>query len=294
MKSHILFFIGLCTMIFFITSCKQKPITITPNSNIHPIAPIKNHYKTLQALSDQPNASRSELDAIQYPSTAYGWIASILNPTYLERDQMKEMYLTLKPPANSSEQTKAELNFLLELQKNRTEVQAKEVLTINEIVYVPFLTGGDDDLFYLCTSVMGANATAKNHPHTKKLLRNIMKECRIVEFTAKNHFMRARPRQLEKKLHPLKKIKTPSFASGHTLWAYLQAYILAELIPKKSKAFIDTAYEIGYSREVLGVHYPSDEEAARQLSYKIFEAMWMTEKFQKDFKLAKAEWENLN
>jgi len=114
-----------------------------------------------------------------------------------------------------------------------------------------------------------------------------------MEFTAKNHFMRARPRQLEPRLKPLKKIETPSFASGHTLWAYLQGYVLAELIPGKKTNFIDTAYEIGYSREVLGVHYPSDEEAARQLSYQMLKAMWKTEKFQKDFKRAKLEWGNL-
>jgi len=137
---------------------------------------------------------------------------------------------------------------------------------------------------------MGTDATAENYPHTKNLLHNIMKESRIMEFSAKNHFMRARPRQLESRLQPLDKINTPSFASGHTLWAYLQSYILAELIPEKSDAFIDFAYEIGYSREVLGVHYPSDEEAARQLSYKMFEAMWLTEKFQQDFKMAEAEW----
>jgi len=293
MKSRILFFIGLSIMVFFITSCKQKPVIITPSSNIQPIAPIKNHYKTLQTLSTKPDASRSELDAIKYPSKAYGWIAAMLNPGYLEKKQLQKMYLTVKPPANSSEQTRSELDFLLELQANRTKQQAKEVLEINEVVYVPVLKANKKDLFYMCRTVMGEKATAANYPNTKKLLHNIMKESRIIEFTAKNHFMRARPRQLEPRLKPLKQIGTPSFASGHTLWAYLQGYVLAELIPEKYDAFIDLAYETGYSREVLGVHYPSDEEAARQLSYQMFEAMWKTEKFQKDFKKAKAEWGNL-
>lgn len=293
MKSKILYVFGLSTIIFFISRYQPKPVIISPNSNIQPIAPVKNHYKTLQALNAKPDNARSELDEIQYPSKAYGWIAAFLKPSYLEKKQMKQMYLTLNPPANSSEQTRAELDFLLELQTNRTEQQAKEVLEINEVVYVPILKANKKDLFYICRTVMGEKATAANYPNTKKLLNNIMKESRIIEFNAKNHFMRARPRQLEPRLKPLKKIETPSFASGHTLWAYLQSYVLAELIPEKNAAFIDLAYEIGYSREVLGVHYPSDEEAARQLSYQMFEAMWKTEKFQKDFKKAKAEWKNL-
>lgn len=293
MKSRIIILIGLFIMVYFGYFYQEKPVIISPKSSIRSIDPIQNHYKTLQALNANADASRSQLDDIQYPSKAYGWIAWFLQPAYLEKKQLKEMYLTLNLPANSSEQTRAELDFLLELQENRTEQQAKEVLAINEIVYVPIFSASDSDLFYSCSTIMGTEANATNYPNTKKLLRNIMKESRIMEFRAKNHFMRARPRQLESRLQPLKKIKTPSFASGHTLWAYLQSYVLAELIPSKSKDFIKLAYDIGYSREVLGVHYPSDEEAARQLSYKMLKAMWVTEKFQKDFKLAKAEWDSV-
>ena len=293
MKIKILGLIGLIILAVSISRCQKQPVIISPQYSISPIAPIKNHYKTLQVLDSNPDPSRANLDGIQYPSKAYGWIASFLVPSYLERAQLKKMYLQLKPPANSSEQTRAELDFLLELQNSRTEEQVKEVLEINEVVYVPVFSANKKDLFYICRTVMGEKATASNYPNTKKLLHNIMKESRIMEFTAKNHFMRARPYQLETQLKPLKKIQTPSYASGHTLWAYLQGYILAELIPEKRKEFIDTAYETGFSREVLGVHYPSDEEAARQLSYQMFEAMWVTEKFQKDFKKAKAEWGNL-
>jgi len=263
MKTRILLFIGLSILVTFGTACQQKQVIITPDSNIRPIDPIQNHYKDLQSLSSSPQTAGSELDAIQYPSKAYGWLASLLRPAYLKKKQLEQIYLTLNLPANSSEQTRAELDFLLELQQNRTEQQAKEVLAINEIVYVPMLKTNESDLFYICSTVMGADTKAENYPHTEKLLHNIMKESRIIEFRAKNHFMRARPHQLDDRLQPLKKIKTPSFASGHTLWAYLQAYVLAELIPEKSDDFITLAYETGYSREILGVHYPSDEEAAR-------------------------------
>jgi len=65
---------------------------------------------------------------------------------------------------------------------------------------------------------------------------------------------------------------------------------LSELIPNKRKAFVDLAYEIGESREIMGVHYPSNEEVARQLAHRMLLLMWHSEKFQLDFKAAKSEW----
>ncbi|MEL6123865.1 MAG: phosphatase PAP2 family protein, partial [Bacteroidota bacterium] len=85
-------------------------------------------------------------------------------------------------------------------------------------------------------------------------------------------------------------ISSPSFASGHTLWAYIQAYTWGELIPEKREAFVNLAYEIGMSREIMGVHYPSDEEAARQLAHRMLLLMWHTDEFQSDFAAAAAEW----
>jgi acid phosphatase (class A) len=111
-----------------------------------------------------------------------------------------------------------------------------------------------------------------------------------MEFAVKYQLLRARPYQLEGKLDPLVKISSPSFASGHTLWAYIQAYTFAELIPAKRKEFLDLAYEIAFSREIMGVHYPSDEEVARQIAHRMLFLMWHTDKFQEDFRKAKAEW----
>jgi acid phosphatase (class A) len=81
----------------------------------------------------------------------------------------------------------------------------------------------------------------------------------------------------------------PSFASGHGIWAYVQAYTFSEMMPDCRKAFLDIAYELGEPREIMGVHYPSDEEVARQLAHRILLLMWQTDTFQKDFALAKEE-----
>ncbi|MFK7950794.1 MAG: phosphatase PAP2 family protein [Saprospiraceae bacterium] len=285
--------LGLIVILFVFKICYSQPLILTtPKTKLTPLAPVQHHYKTLGKLSVEPNENERETDVIRFPNKKYQLLIRLFKPAYLTRKQLKALTNEIQPPANSSAQTKAELEFLLDLQEKRTVEQEKMALDWNSIVYVPVPTmKGDEDLFFEGQYIMGDNCTAENYPATKTILKNIMKEMRIMEFTAKNHFLRARPRQLSKSLKPLVEMNTPSFASGHTLWAYLQAYIWAELIPQKRTEFLDLAYEIGFSREILGVHYPSDEEAARQLSYKMLDLMWKTEKFQKHLEAAKAEWE---
>lgn len=87
-------------------------------------------------------------------------------------------------------------------------------------------------------------------------------------------------------------MSSPSFASGHTLWAYIHAFAWSELIPSKRKAFLALAYEIGESREIMGIHYPSDEEAARILAHGMLSAMWSNSKFITDLEAAKLEWKS--
>ena len=61
-------------------------------------------------------------------------------------------------------------------------------------------------------------------------------------------------------------------------------------MPEKRDEYIALAYEIGLSREIMGVHFPSDDEVARQIAHKMLMLMWHTNKFQKAFKDAKNEW----
>lgn len=272
-------------------------------STITPIEPIKNHYKILQTHNSGSNPSRAWMDTVVYPPELYRnntLLFALTRPIYLSATQVEFLKNSLKFPANSSDQVRAELDFLLELQQNRTVSQQERVLEIARIGYWPdanhvpthpFHKQNLANLFFECGEIVGKGCTAGNYPYTSKLLQNIMNDMRLMEFRVKYHLLRARPYQLEPRLDPMQRIKSPSFASGHTLWAYIQAYTFSELIPKKREDFLTLAYEIGFSREVLGVHYPSDEEAARQLAHRMLELMWNTEKFQADFKKARVEWD---
>ena len=272
-------------------------------SSIHPIEDIQNHYKDLGELNASPRTEYAGMDTIAYPPelyTRYTLLFTYADPHYLTNSQVDFLANSVQYPANSSEQTRAELDFLLELQAQRTDSQAQVVLDIASIGYWPDVNllpsnpeyqQNLDELFYEGQRILGSDCTAENYPLTAKLLQGVMLDMRLMEFAVKYRLLRARPYQLDTRITPLREIKSPSFASGHTLWAYIQAYTWGELLPEKRTEFVDLAYEIAFSRELMGVHYPSDEEAGRQLAHRMLWLMWHTEAFQKDFAAAKAEWE---
>ena len=47
---------------------------------------------------------------------------------------------------------------------------------------------------------------------------------------------------------------------------------------------------MAHSREIIGVHYPSDSEASRMLARQLVNKLFQNEKFLKDFEQVKKEW----
>lgn len=266
---------------------------------LHQLESAKNHYENFQILDARPSADRASLDTIQYPINLEERARQFLGlePTYLTQGNVDFLKESVHYPANSSDQTRAELDFLLEWEKKRTKANEDRAMEIARIGYWPPFEKDDpeygskyEDLFWEGRTVLGEDCTSEKYPATLHLLAGVTRDMRIIEFTVKYHLMRARPYHLEPKLNPMARISSPSFASGHTLWAYIQAFTWSELVPKKRKEFLAVAYEVGESREIMGIHYPSDEEAARQLAHQMLEFMWQNPVFIQDLKAAKAEW----
>ena len=46
---------------------------------------------------------------------------------------------------------------------------------------------------------------------------------------------------------------------------------------------------MAHSREIIGVHYPSDSESGRVLAWQLIKRLLADEKFKKDFEAAKEE-----
>ncbi len=297
------------TMLFLLLAIIQFDVhsqtkSYTTISTIHPIEPVNTHYKDLSLLSPQKRESHAWMDTIVYPPEDHlrFTIGYALNkPHYLMGSQVDFIINSVDFPANSSQQTRAELDFLLKLQHERTQEQIDRVMKIGNIGYWPALNVTSthpsyeenlEELFFMIKEVSSENCSAAKYPKTAKLLQGVMNDTRLVEFATKFNLMRVRPYHLDTNINPLTEIPTTSFASGHTLWAYSIAYTMSELLPEKRADYLALAYEVGLSREIMGVHFPSDEEMARQISNRMLLLMWHTEKFQKDFAEAKREWRN--
>ncbi len=269
------------------------------SQQLHYLEPVKNHYKSLQALNDGVNTKRSNLDKIMFPLSGRtsGRQFIGIEPAYLSRVAINDIKQDHKFPANSSDQTRAELDYLLNWEKKRTKNIEERAMEIARIGYWPPVDKNDnasayntEHLFWEYEQVVGKEYDLKDYPKTLKLLAGVTRDVRIIEFTVKYHLKRARPYHLESKLNPMARISSPSFASGHTLWAYIQAFTWSELLPDKRKQFLGIAYEVGESREIMGIHYPSDEEAARQIAHKMLVLMLENSDFREDLENAKQEW----
>lgn len=57
-----------------------------------------------------------------------------------------------------------------------------------------------------------------------------------------------------------------SFPSGHTNTGYTDALLLAEMLPERFEALVTRGARYGYSRLVLGVHYPLDVMGSRMVA----------------------------
>ena len=276
-------------------------ISLTVFAQKHKLAEVSDHYKTLQQISNAPNSSRAWMDTIKYPPAEYGTsiVYLLVKPYYLSDGQVKSLSESVKFPANSSDQVRKELDYMLDLQAKRTPEQVTRVEFLGNIGYWPSINMVPShqsyeqnlvDLFFEGRELMGENINAKNFPKVSKLLQGVMQDMRVIEFTIKYKLFRPRPYHLESKLQPLTKINSPSFASGHTLWAFIQAFTWSEVVPEKQNEFIALAEEIRRSREIMGIHYPSDNEASRQVAYKMMQYYFKNDAFVKDYNEAVAEW----
>ena len=261
----------------------------------HPLEPIAKHYKTLAALSAAPKSERAQMDLIEYPWAEY--TNSLMRTHYLSQEDEAKLPGLVRFPANSSDQTRAELDYLLSLQNSRTKEQIERAKYIAGIGSFPNIVNPTDpdyaenrkQLFYIASSV-GDWYNSDNFPATTELLMNCIQDIRVTEFRLKRFFKRPRPYHLEPKLQPLDRIQSPSFASGHTLWSFTEAYVFSEIIPEKREQFLSAADEVRWSRELMGIHYPSDNEASRVLGWYLLNYWYHNPQFVADLEKAKIEW----
>ncbi len=93
----------------------------------------------------------------------------------------------------------------------------------------------------------------------------------------KNYFNEMRPSELAESIGGaldydyLESAQTPSYPSGHTAQAFYIALCLSDQFPNLKFSFLSFAEMVAESRIDRGVHFPSDNEAGKQLAFYLYE-----------------------
>jgi len=199
------------------------------------------------------------------------------------------------PPANSSEQTQVELKYLLQLQAQRSDEDIRASMFYAKVFYRTSTKPGDQDynrmqrnLFHIGRSI-APWFCADSLPLTAQLTRNVWQDASYVIWKYKNYFVRIRPYKLEPQLKNLEETNWAAYPSGHASNSYTNAYLFSELLPEFASFFIKDAYDMAHSREIIGVHYPSDSESGRLLGYELIQTLKSNPAFQADLDKAAME-----
>ncbi|TAH19829.1 MAG: phosphatase PAP2 family protein [Cytophagales bacterium] len=257
------------------------------------LLPISGHYKELSKLDAKAKPDSS--DRRQFP-------LEILSPKNALKLNLTPQYLILPVsdfklpdfPANSSEQTKAEIEFLLKLQANRTEEKVKESLEFANVYYDVFVKPTDanydamqKNLFHIGRQLPWF--TPQKLPITAKMMTKIWSDCTYYFWALKFQYNRTRPYMLDARIKNLNDTKFQAYPSGHASASYVAAFIYQELLPESKDLFAQNAFDMAYSREIIGVHFPSDSEAGRIFARQFVNELLKNEDFKKDLAEAKKE-----
>jgi acid phosphatase (class A) len=242
---------------------------------------IRGHYKTLSVLSSKPASIHESIDTLRFPfDQPFSDKVLSEKPLYLQGISVDDFKLS-NPPANSSVQTRAELDYLLALQHNRTVEEVRSSLYMSTV----FLTSSD------IGRLIGYWINPQKLPLTDSLFSNVTVDANYFLWSLKFKFERVRPFTLEPKIHDLEESFASSYPGGHVTFAYIYAYIYQELAPEFTDFFIVNAYAMAHARELIGVHYPSDSECARVFARQFVNMLLRNRKFLDDFQKVKKEWE---
>ena len=168
----------------------------------------------------------------------------------------------LKPPlSNADPKTLKELKIVADATLNRSDADIEQIYNIDYDLDAPFI-----------------NLVSRYNLEYPQEYINIFYE--IVEpvlMNTKNYWNRPRPVQLAELLNiaidPIvtDTIHTPSYPSGHTMYARLVANILKHTYPKIENKILDSiVYNTAKARVMQGVHFPSDNEASIFFSNYLF------------------------
>lgn len=159
------------------------------------------------------------------------------------------------PPADDSPAGMADIEVLLQMQKDRTPAQIERATHV--ATHTPMQMGA---------SVFGPDFTAENLPRTSEILLAITAERREVVLAAKRQWNRVRPYDRGLGIDPcVYRPRDSSYPSGHSAAAATWAVIYSAAFPEYTTLFENEMRETMWCRVLGGAHYPSDTQAGKLL-----------------------------
>jgi acid phosphatase (class A) len=184
------------------------------------------------------------------------------------------------PPAKDSPATRAELEELLALQASRTPAQVDAARADRKTEVWQFY------------DALGLDPShPPDLPKVEKLARLVEDDVRIAVRSAKEHFRRLRPFEIEPRIdNCIDDVRADlSYPSGHAAFGWSMAYLLSRLSPEHRTALEARATSFARQRAVCGVHFPSDLAAGKAAARWLLAEMEKMPEFRAEADAAAAE-----
>ena len=202
----------------------------------------------------------------------------LAGPVYAQMPVSSLIALLPPPPAQTSTTTHDEIKLLRKLEKSKPTEKAAALADSNEL-----------DVFVYRT-VLGNNFSASALPLTAALSDQVHRDSDYWNAALKNVYRRPRPYRYDPTLHPsCGTDQAYSYPSGHSMAGYLEAMMLAEIVPEQREAIFIRADDFAHNRWVCGAHYPSDTRMAHQISATLFGIMLANPAFEEKLGAARTE-----
>jgi acid phosphatase (class A) len=205
-------------------------------------------------ILDLDKAFSENINSVKYTDSKKSWKVS-------DRITIDWKNVLPKPPENNSEETQKELDYLQSITKS---LNTRDKNLIDLVDKEPLDLYGDVLKEY-------------NLQMPKAAFDKVWNITRPIIMNLKHQYNRPRPEQIAERLGfkvnvvKTKTHHTPAYPSGHTAYAAVGAYLLADMYPALSSDFFRKIGETGLARCLQGVHYPSDNEAAMVISSAIWQ-----------------------
>lgn len=197
---------------------------------------------------------------------------------YMDPSQADLIHVLAPPPSTGSVEGKADLLAVLVAQHNRTKSQVNDALADSDESVLRF------------ADVMGPGFDYNHLRSATGFFEHVSSDAQGAVAVAKAHFNRPRPFVVDHHVEPVVgESSSPSYPGGHATFAYVNAIVLAYMVPEKANTIFSRAERYAASRVVGGVHYPTDSEAGLISASVIANVLLHEPRFLKDFVQARAD-----